>query len=133
MSVTFFFSSRRRHTICALVTGVQTCALPILVRASAPAPVAARGPVPTEWEALRTHIAQCNVCELHTGRSQTVFGSGASHAPQWMIIGEAPGDFDDRAGLPFPGQAGVLLQAMLASIGLEADASGIGRGAGGGR
>ncbi|HEY9572652.1 MAG TPA: uracil-DNA glycosylase, partial [Pusillimonas sp.] len=59
----------------------------------------------------------------HTGRSQTVFGSGASHAPQWMLIGEAPGDFDDRAGLPFQGKAGVLLQAMLASIGLEADAS----------
>src|SRR3546814_8254779 len=40
-----------------------------------------------------------------------------------MIIGEAPGDFDDRAGLPFQGKAGVLLQAMLASIVLEADAS----------
>lgn len=91
------------------------------VRASeTSAPPAVAEPVPTDWEALKTHIAECRACELHTGRSQTVFGSGAS-SPEWMIVGEAPGDFDDRAGLPFQGKAGVLLAAMLASIGLRPD------------
>ncbi len=87
---------------------------------SAPPAVAEPMPVPTDWEALKAHIAECRACELHTGRSQTVFGSGAS-SPEWMIVGEAPGDFDDRAGLPFQGKAGVLLAAMLASIGLRPD------------
>jgi len=79
------------------------------------------GPLPEEWEALRGHIAQCQACGLHAGRSQTVFGSGKSNSPEWLIVGEAPGDFDDRAGLPFQGKAGVLLGAMLASIGLQPD------------
>src|SRR3546814_4959642 len=50
--VFFFFSSRRRHTSCALVTGVQTCALPILAH---PAPQAARaaGLIAIRWNELR--------------------------------------------------------------------------------
>ncbi|MFW7340047.1 uracil-DNA glycosylase [Pollutimonas sp. H1-120] len=92
------------------------------VRASeASAPAAAAEPVPADWEALKAHIAECRACELHAGRSQTVFGSGAASSPEWMIVGEAPGDFDDRAGLPFQGKAGALLGAMLASIGLRPD------------
>jgi uracil-DNA glycosylase family 4 len=79
------------------------------------------GPVPEDWEGLRVHIAECSACGLHAGRSQTVFGSGAASSPEWMIVGEAPGDFDDRAGLPFQGKSGVLLGAMLASIGLQPD------------
>ncbi|MGB3289828.1 MAG: uracil-DNA glycosylase [Burkholderiaceae bacterium] len=79
------------------------------------------GPLPDDWEALREHVAQCQACGLHTGRSQTVFGSGQPQSPEWLIVGEAPGDFDDRAGLPFQGKPGVLLGAMLASIGLQPD------------
>lgn len=50
-----------------------------------------------------------------------MFGMGATQRPAWMIIGEAPGGQDDRVGLPFQGKAGALLQAMLASVGVQAD------------
>lgn len=79
--------------------------------------------IPEDWEGLRQHVSVCVACELHTGRSQAVFGHGATTAPEWMLIGEAPGDQDDRAGLPFQGKAGVLLRAMLASVGVSADES----------
>src|SRR3546814_8662653 len=46
--VYFFFSSRRRHTICALVTGVQTCALPNLLKAGAPSKVVPAERVPAD-------------------------------------------------------------------------------------
>ena len=78
--------------------------------------------IPMDWEALRAHIAACEACSLHIGRSQAVFGDGAQQTPEWMIIGEAPGDYDDRAGLPFQGKAGVLLAAMLAAAGVDAQA-----------
>lgn len=78
--------------------------------------------IPMDWEALRAHIAACEACSLHIGRSQAVFGDGAQQTPEWMIIGEAPGDYDDRAGLPFQGKAGVLLAAMLAAVGVDAQA-----------
>src|SRR3546814_2696806 len=50
--LSFFFSSRRRHTICALVTGVQTCALPIWPGAPLHAP-RRRGPCPPPWPVRR--------------------------------------------------------------------------------
>src|SRR3546814_8078687 len=53
----FFFSSRRRHTRCALVTGVQTCALPICTSeppANAGEPVIVKGPDGTTWQAETT-------------------------------------------------------------------------------
>ncbi|MGP1614999.1 MAG: uracil-DNA glycosylase, partial [Pollutimonas bauzanensis] len=80
---------------------------------SAPAAAA-----PQDWEALQAHIASCEVCGLHAGRSQAVFGTGAMQSPEWMVVGEAPGEHDDRVGLPFQGKPGLLLQAMLASIGV---------------
>lgn len=89
---------------------------------AAPAPQAPSGQVvPQDWESLQTHIAQCQSCGLHAGRSHAVFGAGVAQTPDWMIIGEAPGSYDDRAGLPFQGKAGVLLQAMLASIQVTAE------------
>ena len=74
--------------------------------------------LPDGWDDLLSHVAACVACDLHTGRSQAVFGHGATETPDWMLIGEAPGDQDDKAGLPFQGKAGVLLHAMLASIGV---------------
>lgn len=79
--------------------------------------------VPESLEALKTYVLACQDCELHSGRSQAVFGSGVQTSPEWMIIGEAPGDHDDRAGLPFQGKAGILLRAMLASVGVQVDGS----------
>jgi len=86
--------------------------------AKAPAGVGSSGPLPLDWQALQDHVAACEACSLHTGRSQTVFGSGATEAVDWMIIGEAPGDRDDRLGQPFQGKAGELLGAMLRAAGV---------------
>ncbi len=85
------------------------------IQADKPTPAVA---VPESWDALAEHIAACQACDLHAGRSQTVFGTGAEQSPEWMVIGEAPGELDDKVGLPLQGRPGVLLQAMLASIGV---------------
>lgn len=77
-------------------------------------------PIPHVWEALQHHIAACEACGLQTARSQIVFGTGAVESPEWLLVGEAPGEHDDRVGLPFQGKPGVLLEAMLASIGVPA-------------
>lgn len=91
----------------------ERAAPPVLVR-----PAVA---LPAEWPALKEHVAACQACSLYTGRSQTVFGSGATESVEWMVIGEAPGDRDDRMGLPFQGKAGELLHAMLEAAGLGAE------------
>jgi uracil-DNA glycosylase len=71
-----------------------------------------------DWSALRAAVAECRGCELSQTRSQGVFGVG-DQAADWLIVGEAPGADEDRLGEPFVGQAGKLLDAMLASIGLR--------------
>ncbi len=63
-------------------------------------------------------MAQCHACGLEKGRTQTVFGIGNRQA-NLMIIGEAPGFYEDQQGEPFVGRAGQLLNAMLAAIGLS--------------
>lgn len=68
------------------------------------------------WDALEPAVAACTRCELHLGRTQTVFGVGNRHA-DFMIVGEAPGAEEDRRGEPFVGRAGKLLDAMLAALG----------------
>ena len=73
-----------------------------------------------DWERLRATVAGCNECELHSGRTQTVFGVGSSNA-ELLVIGEAPGAEEDRRGEPFVGRAGKLLDAMLAAIDLSRD------------
>ena len=71
-----------------------------------------------DWSQLEAAVAACRACGLCAGRTQTVFGVGARSA-DWMVIGEAPGENEDRQGQPFVGQAGKLLDAMLAAIGLS--------------
>lgn len=70
------------------------------------------------WENLRAQVTACTLCELHKGRTQTVFGVGDVNA-DWMIIGEAPGRDEDLQGEPFVGRAGQLLNSMLYAIGLR--------------
>jgi len=70
------------------------------------------------WIALKAAVSGCTKCALHTTRTQTVFGVGDENA-DWMLIGEAPGAEEDRLGDPFVGQAGKLLDNMLAAIGLS--------------
>lgn len=71
-----------------------------------------------DWAPLAARVAACMRCELHTTRTQTVFGVGDRHA-DWLIIGEAPGADEDAQGEPFVGRAGQLLNAMLFAIGLQ--------------
>ena len=74
----------------------------------------------SSWIELKSAVSGCTACGLHASRTQTVFGVGDEHA-DWMIIGEAPGAEEDRLGEPFVGQAGRLLDSMLAAIDLKRD------------
>ncbi|CAB3747823.1 uracil-DNA glycosylase [Paraburkholderia humisilvae] len=70
-----------------------------------------------DWDALVARVAGCERCRLCEKRTQTVFGVGDRNA-DWMLIGEAPGENEDRQGEPFVGQAGKLLDNMLSSLSL---------------
>lgn len=70
-----------------------------------------------DWPQLKARVAGCTDCKLRAGCTQTVFGVGDEKA-EWMLVGEAPGAEEDRLGEPFVGQAGRLLDNMLAAIGL---------------
>lgn len=78
---------------------------------AAPSPVSA-----ASWPELRSLVAGCRACGLCSGRKQAVFGVGAEDAP-WLFVGEGPGADEDEQGEPFVGQAGKLLDSMLAAIG----------------
>lgn len=71
-----------------------------------------------DWSTLQQLVSQCQLCELHATRTQTVFGTGNQDA-DLLIIGEAPGAEEDSLGEPFVGQAGKLLDAMLHAIQLD--------------
>ena len=66
---------------------------------------------------LRDEAAGCTKCALSQGRTQVVFGNGHPNA-DLMFVGEAPGFHEDQQGIPFVGQAGKLLDKLLAGIGL---------------
>ena len=72
----------------------------------------------TGWIELKQAVPACTACGLHKSRTRTVLGVGDEQA-DWMLIGEAPGAEEDRLGEPFVGQAGKLLDSMLAAIDLE--------------
>jgi len=68
-------------------------------------------------DALRTEASSCTRCALSQTRTQVVFGNGHPDA-DLMFVGEAPGFHEDQQGIPFVGQAGKLLDKLLAGIGL---------------
>jgi DNA polymerase len=70
------------------------------------------------WDELQRAVAGCTACSLCRSRKQTVFGIGHPQA-HWMLVGEAPGAEEDARGEPFVGQAGKLLDNMLAAVGLS--------------
>lgn len=103
--------------------------------AAAPPPLAAQeqrvlSPKPTgdsdsttlakAWDDLKFTVSRCDKCGLCHTRTQTVFGAGHRRA-DWMIIGEGPGQEEDRCGEPFVGPAGQLLGAMLRAAGKTRD------------
>lgn len=84
-----------------------------------PARPAAETPVAAmDWTALRAAVAGCRACRLCETRTNTVFGVGPEDA-RWLVVGEGPGAEEDASGEPFVGPAGRLLDAMLASLGLD--------------
>jgi uracil-DNA glycosylase family 4 len=73
---------------------------------------------PESLEEYAASVAGCTRCRLAQGRTQVVFGSGNPHA-DLMFVGEAPGFHEDKQGVPFVGQAGKLLEKLLAGVGLR--------------
>jgi len=70
-----------------------------------------------DWPGLEQEVAACRACGLCERRRQAVLGVGDRGA-DWLFVGEGPGAEEDERGEPFVGQAGKLLDAMLAAIGL---------------
>ena len=70
------------------------------------------------WEKLKADCSRCYGCSLHEMRNNLVFGDGNESA-RVMLIGEGPGEQEDRQGVPFVGAAGQLLDKMLELIDLD--------------
>jgi DNA polymerase len=71
-------------------------------------------------EQLRQRAAACTACDLYKHATQTVFGEGPEHVPL-VLVGEQPGDAEDRQGHPFVGAAGRLLDKALGEAGIDRD------------
>jgi uracil-DNA glycosylase family protein len=69
--------------------------------------------------ALKAAAEHCEGCDLHKHAAQTVFGEGKVQTPDLMLVGEQPGDMEDRTGHPFVGPAGKLLNEALESVGID--------------
>ncbi len=71
-----------------------------------------------DWPELKKKVTDCTACKLRATCTQTVFGVGDEKA-EWLFVGEGPGADEDEQGEPFVGQAGKLLDNMLAAIKLK--------------
>lgn len=74
-------------------------------------------PHPRSLSDARGQALGCRRCDLWRRGTQTVFGKGRTHA-RFMLVGEQPGDVEDKAGEPFVGPAGQLLRGALADAGI---------------
>jgi uracil-DNA glycosylase len=83
-------------------------------------PTMARSRTPTSLTRLRAEASVCTRCRLYKRATQTVFGEGSPRS-ELMLVGEQPGDVEDRAGRPFVGPAGTLLRDVLEEVGIAAD------------
>jgi DNA polymerase len=105
------------------------------VRGASPAGSTSRPIVPAEdpaarreriaaldWEAFEADVAACTACGLCRSRNRVVPGVGDRRA-EWLFVGEGPGADEDAKGEPFVGQAGKLLDSMLAALGMRRDAN----------
>jgi uracil-DNA glycosylase family protein len=71
-----------------------------------------------KWREVSGDAANCQACDLWKNATQTVFGAGPVPA-ELMLVGEQPGDQEDRAGEPFVGPAGRVLDEALAEAGVD--------------
>jgi DNA polymerase len=76
------------------------------------------GDAPVHLGELRDRAATCTACDLYRHATQTVFGEGPEHAPL-MLMGEQPGDQEDKQGHPFVGPAGGVLDRALDAAGID--------------
>jgi uracil-DNA glycosylase len=72
----------------------------------------------TDLDQLREAAKACHGCELYRDATQTVFGAGSPDA-RVVLVGEQPGDIEDRRGAPFVGPAGKVLDRAIAEAGLD--------------
>lgn len=107
---------RRSQSAVAAATPEQGAQSAAVAPPARPAPEREAAIAAMDWEQLQAAVAGCTACGLSQTRTHTVFGVGSRTAP-WMIVGEAPGAEEDARGEPFVGQAGRLLDNMLAAIG----------------
>lgn len=91
--------------------GSEVSAQPVVARASIDV-------ASLDWPALRETVVACRACPLCKQRKQAVFGVGNESAP-WLFVGEGPGADEDEQGEPFVGQAGKLLDSMMAALGIR--------------
>jgi uracil-DNA glycosylase family 4 len=71
-----------------------------------------------QFQRLTDEVRSCARCELHRERTQAVFGTGNPFA-ELMVIGEGPGEEEDKQGLPFVGKSGQLLDKILGAAGFS--------------
>jgi uracil-DNA glycosylase len=79
-------------------------------------------PDAADLEQLRSAVRGCEGCDLFRNASQAVFSRGRADAPL-VMVGEQPGDEEDKAGLPFVGPAGRLLVNALREVGIAPDSA----------
>ena len=72
------------------------------------------------WEELENASRSCDKCPLGKTKTNTVFGVGNKNA-DLMFVGEAPGESEDKSGIPFVGRAGKLLDKYLEAVGIDRD------------
>ena len=72
-----------------------------------------------DWQALQDTMVGCQQCDLSQRRRHVIPGMGDTQRPDWLFVGEAPGEEEDLHGQPFVGRSGQLLDRMLAAMGLR--------------
>jgi DNA polymerase len=79
-----------------------------------------------DWATLKEAAASCQACGLCQGRHHSLFASGSvvQGPADWLIVGDAPTDAEDLAGVAFVGEEGQLLDAMLQAMGLSRTGAG---------
>ncbi len=113
-------SSGARTSEADLLPNVERSVRPVanIELASGPDGVRSGNILAMQWPELKAAVAGCTACGICKTRTNTVFGVGDEDA-DWLLVGEAPGAEEDARGDPFVGQAGRLLDNMLAAIDLD--------------
>jgi DNA polymerase len=91
----------------------------VVAEAAAPAPVPVAEAIRnSSLDQMREQVVACEACGLCKGRRNAVFGHGGQPT-RWLVVGEAPGEQEDRQGQPFVGRSGQLLDAMLSAVSMS--------------